>query len=299
VSTPLKLAGFAALLVLVFAVASVAGGAIGPDRQGAAEKRAQTPAMKSMGKGDEHVAVPDGGEAAGHNDAAGGRGGDAGHGGEADAIRGLSVSDNGLELALARTQLPRGRSAELRFAVRDGRGRAVGDFEVTHSKRMHLIVVRRDGRGFQHLHPRLDGGTWRTRITLPQAGSYRVFADFKRGGRAYTLATDVAVDGSANYRPLPKRTTIARTDGYRVKLDATGSELRFDITRDGRKIETEPYLGAGGHLVALREGDLAFLHVHPNGEGVAFEADLARTSRYRLYLQFKHDGRVHTAEFTR
>ena len=58
-------------------------------------------------------------------------------------------------------------------------------------------------------------------------------------------------------------------------------------------------LGAGGHLVALREGDLAYLHVHPSGEGVAFEADLEPRSRYRLYLQFKHDGRVHTAEFTR
>jgi hypothetical protein len=85
-----------------------------------------------------------------------------------------------------------------------------------------------------------------------------------------------------------------------VKMDAHGSSLGFAITRNGAPVETEPYLGAGGHLVALREGDLAFLHVHPTEEhGVEFETELQPGSRYRLYLQFKHDGRVHTAEFTR
>jgi hypothetical protein len=51
--------------------------------------------------------------------------------------------------------------------------------------------------------------------------------------------------------------------------------------------------------VALREGDLAFLHVHPEDGRVAFEADLEPDTRYRLYLQFQHDGRVRTAEFVR
>jgi hypothetical protein len=285
-STPLKLAAFAAVLALVFGAATVAGGAIGPDREGAAQERAQaTPhAAEEAAEGGHGAAVPDGGQEAGHGNEA------------ADPIRGLAVADRGLRLDVARTRLPRGRETTLRFAIRDEHGRAVRDFEVEHEKRMHLIVVRRDGRGFQHLHPRLVDGEWRTPITLPQAGSYRVFADFKRDGRAYTLATDLAVDGAANYRALPARSNVDRTDGYEVRVD---DELNFTITRDGREIETQPYLGAGGHLVALREGDLAYLHVHPAGEGVAFEADLEPESRYRLYLQFKHDGRIHTAEFTR
>jgi hypothetical protein len=280
-STPLKLAAFAAVLALVFGAATVAGGAIGPDREDAAEERAQN---------DAHGADEPAGHAAADED-------EAGHGAEAaDPIRGLAVADRGLRLELERTQLPRGRETMLRFAIRDEDGGAVRDFEVEHEKRMHLIVVRRDGRGFQHLHPRLVDGEWRTRITLPQAGSYRVFADFKRDGRAYTLAADLGVDGAANYSALPARSNVARTDGYEVRVD---DELNFTITRAGREIETQPYLGAGGHLVALREGDLAYLHVHPAGEGVAFEADLEPESRYRLYLQFKHDGRIHTAEFTR
>jgi hypothetical protein len=281
-STPLKLAGFAALLVLVFGLAATAGGTIGPDREGAATARAE--------KGSH------GEDAAGEHGAAGSAAG--GHG-AADPIRGLAVSEGGLRLSLAATSLPRGSASTLRFAVRDAHG-PVRDFEVAHEKRMHLIVVRRDGRGFQHLHPALAAdGTWSVPITLPDAGAYRVFADFQRDGRAYTLASDLTVDGEASYAPLPAPTTHAETDGYTVKMDAHGSTLGFAITRGGKPVETEPYLGAGGHLVALREGDLAFLHVHPSGDGVEFETELAKDSRYRLYLQFKHAGRVHTAEFTR
>ena len=71
------------------------------------------------------------------------------------------------------------------------------------------------------------------------------------------------------------------------------AELRFTITRGGSgRVDVEPYLGADGHLVALREGDLAFLHVHPTGRptarwgrGVGFETTFPTTGRYRLFLR--------------
>ena len=174
---------------------------------------------------------------------------------------------------------------------------------------MHLIVVRRDGTGFQHLHPTMDArGNWTTPLTLRKAGAYRVFADFKRGGHALTLAADLVVDGDADYQPLPApATTTTTTDGYAVRLDGEQvragqeAELRFTVTRDGKTVRTEPYLGAGGHLVALRQGDLAYLHVHPGRAGrsaVPFMTEFTTAGSYRLYLQFKHAGEVHTAEFT-
>ena len=108
-------------------------------------------------------------------------------------------------------------------------------FEVTHEKRMHLIVVRRDGRGFQHLHPTLGAdGTWSAPITLSDAGAYRVFADFQRGGEARTLAADLTVDGPAAYAPLPAANTVTQTDGYTVKLNPRGSELAFDMPKISR-----------------------------------------------------------------
>ena len=252
---------------------------------------------------------------------------------EQEAVRGLAVSENGMRLDLAQTEMTRGKRSQLSFRIVGEDGEAVRDFEVEHEKRMHLIVVRRDTRGFQHLHPSLDAdGTWTTPIRLDEAGSYRVFADFKRDGRNATLASDLAVDGPASWEPIPAAGDTARASGgYDVRLSGdrssagSESELRFEVTRDGRPVEVDPYLGARGHLVALREGDLAYLHVHPvesgsgSGEGehgtaedghgaggaesadgpIAFATEFPTDGRYRLFLQFKHEGKVQTAAFTR
>ena len=233
-------------------------------------------------------------------------------------MRGLYASEGGMTLALDRNELARGAPTDLRFRIVDPNGRPVRDFEVEHEKRMHFIVVRRDLTAFQHLHPQMaTDGTWRTPLTLPQSGSYRVFADFKSGGRNRTLAADVGVDGPVDRQRLPRAGESARTDsGYDVLMKGTGrtgrdATLRFTVTRAGRPVTVEPYLGAGGHLVALREGDLAYLHVHPGGhaegaggqhdevDAVAFSTEFPSDGRYRLFLQFKHAGRVHTAAFTR
>ena len=67
-------------------------------------------------------------------------------------------------------------------------------------------------------------------------------------------------------------TRTATVDGYTVTLagDLVAGEhsmLTLSVSKDGRPVtDLQPYLGAYGHLVALREGDLAYLHVHPGGE---------------------------------
>jgi hypothetical protein len=230
----------------------------------------------------------------------------------ADGVRGLAVADDGLRLRLATPEIRRGRETTLRFRIAGEDGRAVRDFDVTHTERMHLIVVRRDMVGFQHLHPAMaSDGTWSTPIRLDAAGSYRAFADFSHDGTTTTLATDLRVDGDADLVALPAPAATARsTGGYDVRLsgdparDGEEAHLSFAVTRAGRPVAVQPYLGAGGHLVALREGDLAFLHVHPleqaGTEGrIAFETTFPTAGRYRLFLQFRVGGEVETVAFTR
>jgi hypothetical protein len=284
-----RIAGFAAVLAVAFAVAALAGSAIDP------APRASE---------DEGAHEGDGATAAGAHGSSGEE--EGAHGEAPDPVRGLAVADGGLQLAVADTELRRGRRERLRFTIVDTTGAPVRDFDVEHEKRMHLIVVRRDLTGFQHLHPtQARDGSWSVPITVAEAGSYRVFADFTRGGEAYTLASDLRVDGRADLAPLPAPSGSAVSDGgYDVRLEAGDpqageeAELRFSITGDGEPVRTEPYLGAGGHLVALREGDLAFLHVHPSDDAVSFAATFPSTGRYRLFLQFKHEGRVQTVAFT-
>jgi hypothetical protein len=282
-SAPLKLALFGAALSLVFAGSALAGGAIGPK-----------PKEETVHGGD------DGGHAEPM----------AAHGAAAHEVRGLATAAGGLRVVVEDPELRRGRTETLAFRIVDEHGATVRDFDVEHTKRMHLILARRDLTGFQHLHPeqRADG-TWTTAVRIADAGSYRLFADFSHGGEPQTLASDLRVDGAADLRPLPDPAPAAVSDGgYDVRLDAAEAhpgaeaELRFTITKDGEPVATESYLGAGGHLVALREGDLAFLHVHPTNEAgsseIGFAATFPTEGRYRLFLQFQHDGEVQTVAFT-
>jgi hypothetical protein len=221
-------------------------------------------------------------------------------------VRGLAVGEQGLTLELARrTALP-GRRFELSFRIVDRRGETVRDFDVEHTKRMHLIVVRRDLTGFQHLHPTQGpDGTWSVATTLRDPGSYRVLADFAVDGKPYTLADDVTVDGAVRSRALPAPVSSVDVDGLRVSLTegaaraGAESELGFSVTRGGKPVAVRDFLGAKGHLVALRQGDLAFLHVHPDESSLKFMATFPTAGRYGLFLQFKtDDGRLHTAAFT-
>ncbi|MDW5594692.1 hypothetical protein VSS74_10115 [Conexibacter stalactiti] len=328
-SAPLKLAAFAAGLAALFGVATLAGAAIDPERDDA-------PAPAHVAEGGHGGEAPTdaadahGGTSTSAADAHGeqratGHGDDHGAQSAADPVRGLSSAENGLRLVVETPELRRGVRERLAFRIVGADGATVRDFDLAHERRLHLIVVRRDLTGFQHLHPAMAAdGTWSTDLTLPQAGSYRLFADFARDGEAATLASDLRVDGDADLLPLPAPTAHARSDGGdAVTLsDAAGhahgdddaaaaatapqparagveQTLRFAIERDGAPVELEPYLGADGHLVALREGDLAFLHVHPTGAGPAFATTFPTAGRYRLYLQYKVAGRVETVAFTR
>lgn len=205
------------------------------------------------------------------------------------------------------------------FRIVGADGAPVAAFEVSHDKQMHLIAVRRDTVGFQHVHPTMDAaGTWTAPLDLT-AGQWRLFADFvpaegSAAGRPVTLGGDVAVAGDYQPAPLPAVSRAAQVDDYTVTLAGdlrAGQEtpLTLSVSRAGQPVtDLQPYLGAFGHLVALRAGDLAYLHVHPEGEpgdgrtrpgpDITFSATAPSAGQYRLFLDFQHQGVVRTAEFT-
>jgi hypothetical protein len=295
-TTPVRVGGFVIALAVVFGLALGVGRAVGPV------------AEPVSGHSDEHSEEPSGGD------------GDGGHGGGTqpatrtdDLPGGLTVSRDGYTLRLADPTATAGRDVPLSFTVTGPDGRPVTSYDVTHEKRLHLIAVRRDFTGFQHVHPTLaDDGTWSTSLDL-RPGQWRVFADFKpTGADALTLGADLGVPGRFAPAPASGEQRVAHVDGYTVTLDgdlAAGDDarLRLTVEKDGEPVtDLEPYLGAYGHLVALREGDLAYLHVHPDGEpddgrtepgpDVDFFAEVPSEGGYRLFLDFKHDGVVRTAE---
>ncbi|MGI8798126.1 MAG: hypothetical protein ACR2GE_02325 [Pseudonocardia sp.] len=285
-NTAAKLTAYGAALALLFGGAYAAGTAVGP--------------------------LPSSTAAAGaHGQAQPGAAGEA----APDQPGGLASSQAGYTLTPTNPTLTPSTSQDFAFRISGPGGATVTAFDVEHDKRMHLIVIRRDTTGFQHIHPEMDAdGTWRVPLTLPAAGAYRAFADFTpTGGEGATLGVDLFAPG--DFQPIahqPSRT--AQVDGYRVELageltPGQDSPLRITVSKAGRPVtDLQPYLAAYGHLVALREGDLAYLHVHPDGapgDGrtaagpeIVFIAEVPSAGSYRLFLNFQHAGVVRTAEFT-
>ncbi|SDS08600.1 hypothetical protein [Jiangella sp. DSM 45060] len=299
-NAPAKLGVYALCLAGAFGLAAAVGGVVGPiGDDDTAPAAAESEESGMAGHGDEA-----GEEEEGHTESAEG----------ADHLPGgLMSSENGYTFALVADTLPAGPAQPLQFTI-DGPDGPVTEYDVEHEQELHLIAVRRDLTGYQHVHPvRADDGTWSVPLDLT-SGEWKLFADFSTEGEALTLGTDLSVPGDYQPAALPPASTTAQVDGYTVTLDGhmdTGveSKLTLSVSRDGVPVtDLEPYLGAYGHLVALRDGDLAYLHVHPEGEpgdgvtpsgpDVSFFATAASAADYRLFFDFEHDGVVRTAEFT-
>ncbi|TFV74310.1 hypothetical protein E4P39_12485 [Blastococcus sp. CT_GayMR19] len=287
-NVPVRLTGFALGLVAVFGAAAGLGSAVGPVGPTSAPA-----ADAGHGGADAH----DGEKAAPVADA--------------EVPAGLMVSEDGYTLDLAAGTVPAGDATALTFRVVGPDGHAVRAYEESHEQDIHLIAVRRDLSGFQHVHPTLGAdGVWTTPLALIP-GSWRVFADFvpSADGENRILGADLSVAGGFMPTPLPAASRTSEVAGYTVTLDGeltagTESELTLSVRRDGRPVtDLQPYLGAYGHLVALRSGDLAYLHVHPADDGdagpdVRFFTTAPSAGTYRLFLDFKHGDVVRTAAFT-
>ena len=275
---------------------------------GVALARAQVPAASAPGAG----VAGTGPEAAPHTHV--GMAGMVGMTGAAVPVGGTASSAGGYTFAPESTDLLAGAAATFRFHIQGPDGRPVTRFAIVHDRPLHLIVVRHDLSGFQHLHPTMaPDGTWSIPLTLPTPGGYRAYADFsaldaKNNPVAVVLGVDLTVPGSAvAAAPLPRTSTVDTVDGLTVSYQGTPRSgvtepLLFTVSRDGRPVTLQPYLGSYGHLVVLRPSDLGYLHVHPEPEltdgSVKFWLAAPGTGNFRMYLNFQADGVVHTAAFT-
>ncbi|AVL96139.1 MULTISPECIES: hypothetical protein [Microbacterium] len=292
-NAPGRLGLYGAGLVVVFGAAFAAAGALVPD--------STVTAWADAGHSSHDAQAPE--DAAGTKDD------------QEMGVSGVMSAASGFTMSPVQAPANVETDGELSFDIRDPSGVPITDFDEAHDKQLHLIVVRNDGREYRHVHPELDPrtGVWSLPWSWDTAGTYRLYADFTSEGVSATLSRTVDVAGQLTPEPEVAVKTSDTVDGFDVTVSGdlvagTGSELTVKVSRDGEPVTVlEPYLGAFGHLVALRDGDLAYLHVHARGEEpqpgdlagpeVEFTAETPTTGRYLLYLDFQVDGQVHTAQF--
>lgn len=214
----------------------------------------------------------------------------------------------------------------LAFSIIDKHGNVVDSFTTVHEKLMHLIIIRKDLKEFQHLHPEYNPETKTftlSNLNFSSSGPYRLFADFapgnnqdKHGNILSTVAyQDITVGENTNFQSSPIGDELRKkTFGdYQVTLLTSpeplstnnSSVITFEIKQNGKPVTNlEKYLGALGHTVILHEDDLHYIHTHPihsetqqPGGKVSFETNFPETGKYKLFSQFQHNGKILTTDF--
>jgi hypothetical protein len=202
----------------------------------------------------------------------------------------------------------------LKLMIHRADGKMVREFDIVHEKLVHLMVVRDGLDEFAHVHPAVDDhGNLTISHVFPQAGTYRLYADYKPKGEAEGIAT-AQIDVKGEPLPAPKLVVNVpgevKADGVSAKIDISNAkgghqaEVRFLLTTEsGQQIEKlEPYLGARGHLVVISDDGNEYVHAHPIDESgsaneVLFMAHFPRAGTYKGWGQFQLSGRVRTLPF--
>lgn len=198
----------------------------------------------------------------------------------------------------------------LRLA-RNADGGPVGPVRVVHERPFHVFVASNDLRSFHHLHPDLPASQAShdrlpLRWTPDQAGWHRAWVEFQpEGGGPELLSTPFDVPGPLPPSPSPlvpdDLSQAKLVDGVQVFLAKEAESLTFTLRQDGRIPELTPYLGADGHAIAIREGSLDLVHIHPQGPAragqVSFQASFPSAGTYKLWGEFQPAGRLIQAAF--
>jgi hypothetical protein len=209
-------------------------------------------------------------------------------------------------------------NVELSFALygEDGHNFGPNDLKTMHEKKLHLLFVRDDMTGFQHLHPEYANGSWTVKTTVPEQGKYQMYVDIapiEEEPSVLRVPLTIGGDTKNPQAPTQNADLSAQDGGYKVQFSIAQpvktketKQWTFAVTQNGRPVTSlQPYLGAYGHVVELRHSDPDdFFHVHPVTENqpadgkVVFEGSFPVKGRYTLYAQFNINGSVKTFPIT-
>jgi hypothetical protein len=219
---------------------------------------------------------------------------------------------DGYQISLRSEDFEAGKPANIQFTItHEGRKPSL---EISHEKKIHLMIVSNDLQWFRHIHPQEQSdGSFAITETFPSGGKYIFYFDFKpSGSTAIVEEQEITIKGNtADVEPDFREKLSSDTDGYTLSLE-NGKDFKTNrtqpfsvlIKKDGRKIsekEIEPYLGANAHIVMIGKDDRNFLHIHPvkNADYPIYaETKIDKAGIYRIWVQFQTKGKVHTADFT-
>lgn len=222
------------------------------------------------------------------------------------------------------------KQAELFFTPRiENDNNTLVPLDLVHEKKMHLIIVSKDLSYFDHVHPEYntDGsyqvtalaggkeyskGEGNNETRFPFGGEYITFQDYMPSGSQHQLSRiPVTVKGPEKKAVKYSAEQLSWSgNDYKVNLTfdknvSAGQDLELTATvnHQGKAVTNlQNYLGALGHMVIISEDTEQYLHVHPleseeKGPQIKFHSNFSKPGIYRVFLQFKHENKIRTADF--
>jgi hypothetical protein len=194
------------------------------------------------------------------------------------------------------------------------------DLVLTHTEKVHLLIVDSTLEDYHHVHPVPTAvpGEYTFTFAPRHGGIYRVFADLApvATGRPVQAVADLTV-GGAEATPGLTLGLQAAIEDYQFSMDlpAEGVEaakpalitLRMSHP-EGADISLQPVMGAYAHMVAFDGQRSGFAHMHPLKEGLDLNLDRKKPElafvffapqrgTYTVWAQVKIDGRELFAPF--
>lgn len=183
--------------------------------------------------------------------------------------------------------------------------------EISHEKKIHLIIVNEELSYFNHVHPVETIAGYAVKTKFPSIGKFYLFADYKPSGSDQVVnKLEVNVPGNA---PASKEYNQEKLSGdsgnYSIALVAdqgkfTSGHMMITgfLKKDGEEIDPatlDDYLGAKAHVVLIGVADKDYIHAHPEVENGKYKlhASFPKPGIYRGWIQFQAAGVVYTTDY--
>ena len=195
----------------------------------------------------------------------------------------------------------------LRFSILgpDGSPLLPHQLAVTHTRRIHFMLIDESLNSYHHLHPEPLGDSGDYRVTfVPRSKEYRYFAEFVP---LQTRLISVA-DGSFEVSPSQVVSTESEVP---IQFNLSGIEQPLRPNRDhrltlqlanekkGRALPLEETMDAYAHLVGFEDSLSGYAHMHPLtvdptiGETAEMEFLFhpTRSGNFRIWVQIRAEGK--------
>ena len=222
------------------------------------------------------------------------------------------VSFPGVFDLMSPTELVQGETYEGIFTIGGPRGGTILPHElaITHTERIHLLVVHESLEDYHHLHPTPSSnlGQWTFEFEPSLTGAYNIYVETVpiRTKKQLMLHQSINVLPAADSLKQQSQNSVTNThlewNFYDEKLRKR-SWIDFEIKLthpEGEALKLEKVMDAYSHVVAFSENVVGYAHIHPLEEDNApdpvsptfqFRFFSGESGNYRLWAQFQIEGK--------